>query len=139
MYNVPVVVTPLPFLKEKGYVDGENCYIIEFDCSNINEVAKKMKKRPKFNWTVPDDNYISILFPGKSTYQEKKKYRCEVEATAKYFITRTHDVELSIIKNVSRYIPEVGEKWETSYDRAHDLERKGFVNIIKEIKPKKGE
>lgn len=140
MYNVPVIVTPLPFLEEKGYKDGVNCHILKFDCSNADEIAQRLKKgKLKFKWTIPEDNYKSILYPGKSKYQERKKIRCEVEATAKYFITRTHDVELSVIKNKNRYIPEIGEKWETSWKRAHDLERKGFVNIIKEIKPKKEE
>lgn len=139
MYNVPILVTPLPFLEEKGYVDGKNCYILEFDCSNADAVAKKIKKRPKFKWTVPDDNYSSILCPGKSKYKDKQDYICLVQATAKYEVTRTHDVELSAIKEVPRYIPVHGESWETNYERAHQLERTGFVNILKETKPDKKE
>ena len=139
-YNVPIIVTPLPFLEEKGYKDGVNCHILKFDCSNADEIAKRLKDgKLKFKWNIPDDNYKSILFPGKSKYQERKRTRCEVEATTKYFITRTHDVELSIIKNVNRYIPEVGDKWETSYERAQALQNKGFVNTIREIKPNKEE
>ena len=35
--NKPVIVTPLPYLKEIGVKNDLNAYILEFDCSNIQE------------------------------------------------------------------------------------------------------
>ena len=136
---MPIVVTPLPFLEEKGYKDGVNCHIVEFDCSNVDEIAKRLKKgKLKFKWNIPDDNYKSILYPGKSYYKEMQSYRAKVKAMNKYEVMRTHDSELSVRNNVARYIPVAGEDWETSYERAKYLEGKGFVEVIEVIKPKKG-
>lgn len=41
--NVPVIVTPLPYLEEIGYKDGKTGYTLRFDCSNLNEVVEKMQ------------------------------------------------------------------------------------------------
>ncbi len=90
-YNVPTIVTPLPFLEEYGIKDGKNAYIVNFDCSNINDVAKKMLNIPKFKFNIPEDIYGEILAPSKSTYQEQLNSRWEVEATTKYKNTGTSD------------------------------------------------
>ena len=66
--NIPVVVTPLPYLEEIGVEDGKNAYILEFDCSNIDEVARKMVNIPKFEFKHLKDNYDKILAKGKSKY-----------------------------------------------------------------------
>lgn len=134
---MPVVVTPLPFLQEYGIEDGKNCYILKFDCSNIDEVAKKMTKIPKFIMKLPEDIYGKLLAPSKSTYQEKLSSRWLVAATDKYFLTRTGDSELSRIHKVDKYIPNVGEQWEVSFKRKKILYHDGFVNVIKEIKEEK--
>lgn len=66
--NIPVVVTPLPYLAEIGVEDGKNAYIVEFDCKNINEVARKMVNIPKFEFKHLSENYDKILAKGKSKY-----------------------------------------------------------------------
>jgi hypothetical protein len=66
--NIPVVVTPLPYLSEIGVEDGKNAYILEFDCSNVDEVARKMVNVPKFEFKHLEDNYDKILVKSKSKY-----------------------------------------------------------------------
>ena len=69
--NIPVVVTPLPYLKEIGVEDGKNAYIVEFDCSNINEVARKMVNIPKFEFKHLEDNYDKLFTKTKSFYNKE--------------------------------------------------------------------
>lgn len=69
--NIPVIVTPLPYLKEIGVEDGKNAYIVEFDCSNVNEVAKKMVNIPKFNFKHLEDIYGKLFTKTKSKYNTK--------------------------------------------------------------------
>lgn len=139
LYNVPVIVTPLPFLEEYGIEDGKNCYILKFDCSNVDDIAKKIAKFPKFKMKLPEDIYGKLLAPGKSTYKQQINSRYIVEATSRYMLTNTSDNELCAIRNVEnntnndRYVPEPGEQWETSYSRKEILYRQGFIKVIKEI------
>ena len=60
--NKPVIVTPLPYLEEIGVIDNVNSYIINFDCSNIKDVIKKLKNPPKFKFKKLVDNYDNILY-----------------------------------------------------------------------------
>ena len=48
--NIPVIVTPLPYLEEIGYKDGKTGYTLKFDCSNLNEIVEKIQKIPSFNF-----------------------------------------------------------------------------------------
>ena len=127
-------------MSEYGLEDGKNCYILDFDCSNVNEIAKKITKIPKEKVKLPEDIYSKLLHSGKSTYKQQLNSRFLVEATSKYIITNTSDNELCEIRNIEnntnkdRYIPEPGERWETSFSRKELLYRQGFVNVIKEIK-----
>lgn len=134
---MPLIITPLPFLSEYGLEDGKNCYILNFDCSNVNEIAKKITKVPKFKMKLPEDIYGKLLAPGKSTYKAKQNSRWLVEATSKYELTRTSDNELAVLNNKDRYIPNQGYRWETSFDRKEKLLRTGFIKVIKEIKEEK--
>ena len=118
---------------EYGLEDGKNCYILEFDCSNVDDVAKKITKKPKGKVKLPEDIYNTILVPGKSTYKQQINRRYIVEATSKYVITNTSDNELCAIHNRERYVPEPGERWETSHSRKEILYRQGFIKVIKEI------
>ena len=117
--------------------NGKNCYILNFDCSNVNDIAKKITKIPKAKVKLPEDIYGKILAPGKSTYKEQQESRWLVEATNQYFLTNTSDNELCKIHNKDRYVPEPGEQWETNYERKEILYRQGFIKVIKEIKEEK--
>ncbi len=117
--------------------DGKNCYILEFDCSNVNDIAKKITKIPKEKVKLEEDIYGKLLAPSKSTYKAKLDSRWLVEATNKYERTNTSDVELCRLHNVDRYIPKAGYQWEISYERKETLYHNGFIKVIKQIKEEK--
>lgn len=78
--NIPILVTPLPYLKEIGVKDGENAYILEFDGSNIDEVVKNITKVPKFKFKQLEDSYGSIFYDKKSSYVPNQKITVRVKA-----------------------------------------------------------
>lgn len=131
--NIPVITTPLPYLKEIGVEDGKNAYIMNFDCSNVNDIVKKIKNIPKFKFNKMEDKYSSIFFNIKSNYEEEKKMKFLVRATEKYKTTNTSDAELSARKGIVNYIPAEGEEWEVEFERKEKLESLGFVTVVKEI------
>lgn len=86
--NVPVIVTPLPYLDEIGFKEGEHGYILNFDCSNVDEVVKKMKTIPKFKFEPLEDNYIKFLAKGKSKYKIEKTKKVKVKCISGYYDMR---------------------------------------------------
>ena len=77
--NKPCILTPLHYLDELGIKDGVNCYIIKPDCSNIDDVVKRIKKVPKFTFKKLEDKYDEILVKSKSHYTPKevvKRLQC---------------------------------------------------------------
>ena len=73
--NIPVIVTPLPYLKEIGVEDGKNALILDFDCSNIKSVVERIKNVPKFKFKPLEDNYSEILFESKSKYNDPTTFK----------------------------------------------------------------
>jgi hypothetical protein len=69
--NIPVIVTPLPYLEEIGVRDNENAYIMRFDMENIQDIVDKIENRLKFNFTPLKDSYKNILKKSKSQYKGK--------------------------------------------------------------------
>ena len=92
-----------------GVKDGENCYIVKFDCSNVDEVAKKITKKPKFKFEQLKDNYDTILAKGKSKYQEELKTKVKVRCKSEFF-----DIEAQMSRNVNN-------TWYTNKVRADKL------------------
>ena len=66
--NIPVIVTPLPYLKEIGVEDGVNSYIMNFDCSNVKDIVKKIQNVPSFNFVHLKDKYNKLFAKSKSIY-----------------------------------------------------------------------
>lgn len=64
--KVPVIVTPIPSLKELG-VNDTNSYTIDFDMKDI-PVEDIYNKIPKFDYTPPKDKWDEILVHDKRTY-----------------------------------------------------------------------
>ena len=132
--DIPMLVTPLPYLKEIGVEDGKNAYIVNFDGSNIDDVVNKIKNVPTFKFKKMEDKYSSIFFNSKSKYKEEKEMKYLVEATSKYEETNTFDAELSAKHNVDKYYPKKGERWTVDFERKEKLVSLGFVNVVEEIK-----
>ena len=116
--NVPVIVTPLPYLEEIGVKDGKNAYIMEFDCSNIDSIVKRIERVPEFTFKRWKDDYMNIF--------TKKKRESSMNDRVTFTPTKTYnDVELN--KRVSRKTP-----FETTLGRAMYLEGLKLGKITKE-------
>ncbi len=118
--NKPVIVTPLPYLEEIGVKDGKNAYVMEFDCSNIDDIVKKIVDVPKFNFKRWEDDYGNI-------FTDKKKVdvfgdKVEVVAVKVYY-----DMELK--KQIM-----AGTKMKVGTERAYFLAALGIVKITEENK-----
>jgi len=116
--NKPVIVTPLPYLEEIGVRDGENAYIMEFDCSNIDSIVKRIEDVPKFKFKKWDDGYGDIF--------TKKKKTVSVDDRVIFTPKKTYD-DIELNKRVSRNTP-----FETTLGRALYLEGLKLGKITKE-------
>lgn len=125
--NIPVIVTPLPYLKEIGVEDNKNAYIMDFDCSNVEDIVMKIQNKPKFEFEQLEDNYYKILAKGKSKYKEELKMKAKVRATKRFEGIR--DAERDVM-------PKEGEEWITTKERAEFLESKGVITIVEIIEDK---
>ena len=137
--NIPIITTPLPYLEEVGVRDGVNSYIINFDCSNVNEVAKKITNIPKFEYKRLEDEYNKIFTKNKSYYEEEKKMKVKVQCIQNFY-----DLEEDERKVRSLDTPyEEPEKhpnrnvWITTKERADHLLAKGLIRIVEVIKEEK--
>ena len=109
--NIPVITTPLPYLDEIGYKDGETGYIVEFDCSNVDDVAKKIKKIPKFKFEPLNDSYDDIFTTAKSHYAKDVNTMEWVVCT---YALGFLDMEVNAWR-------QKGELWQVNKIRAYDL------------------
>ena len=126
--NIPIITTPIPYLKEIGVKDGVNSYIVEFDCSNVNEVAGKLKNIPVFKFNKLEDGYNKLFKNIKSKYEEEKNMKLKVKALQRYF-----DCELN--KEVNK-----GDEWITTRERADKLlEAPALIEVLEEVKEEKKE
>ena len=134
--NKPIIVTPLPYLEEIGYKDGQNGYTLKFDCSNVKEIANKINNIPKFNFKHLEDIYSEILTTKPSKYKEELNMKVKVKCIQNYFDNETNErkvVSLSEPYEKSEEHPNRCE-WITTKERAEHLISKGKVTIIEEIK-----
>ena len=125
-YGKQVVVTPLPYLNEKGIVDGENAIVLNFDCSNIENVVERMKKPRKVTWKCPADNYENILCESTSHYDKGEKRMKRIRVKQK-FLDMKHN-------NMLR---KIGEEFLEDDVRADDLVNRGFAEIVPEPQEQK--
>lgn len=115
--NIPIIATPLPYLKEIGVEDGKNAYIVKFDCSNVDDVAKKITSVPKFTFKKMEDKYGELFVDSKSHYEEDraKLTKC---VCARSFVDKF---------GVYHYR---GDELELDWDRASSLVDRQYVRII---------
>lgn len=122
--DIPVICTPLPYLKEIGVEDGKNAYIMEFDCSNVEDIADKITNVPKFKFKQLEDKYGELFKDVKSKYQEEKKKMVNVKCIMH---EGYDDVELG------RHI-NYQEEYVVDKVRANYLEDNNAIIILEEIK-----
>ena len=106
--NIPIITTPLPYLEEIGYKDGVNGYTIDFNCSNVEEVASKLVNIPKFEFKQLEDRYDKIFTNKKSIHKEVNMI--DVVALDTYKRMNIEDGALG-------YIPEEGEHFSITKER----------------------
>lgn len=119
--NVPVIVTPLPYLEEIGYKDGKTGYTLKFDCSNLDEVVEKIQDVPSFNFKRLEDIYGN-LFTTKETLFKEDNMKSKVICKEAYF-----DILLN------RLI-ERDETIVVDNERAEHLTSLGLVELVERIK-----
>ena len=127
-YGVPVVTTPLSVVKELP-IDDNMRIELEYDCSNVDEVAKQIfeKKVKPFNYEIPKDIWDKLLEKGESTYKEEKKMKFKVRALIKF-----NDLEENKERNI-------GDEFECSKMRCDYLLEHKAIEIVEEIKEAKNE
>ena len=108
-YGIPMVLTPCNVYKECNITENMAIFL-DFDCSNIDEVVKKMyTKKFNFSYSPPKSNWNKILGKSKKTKIEPLK-TVIVTATGE---SKKHHIKIA---DTSR-IMEPGEKFETTVDR----------------------
>lgn len=120
--NIPIITTPLPYLSEIGVKKGINAYIMEYDCSNVDEIVNNIKNVPKFNFEHLKDRYADILQESKSRYEEERTMNVKVKCIKEY-----EDMEIG--KHIN-----VGDIYEVNKIRAEYLADNNAVEILEEIK-----
>ena len=122
--NIPVIVTPLPYLKEIGYEDGKTGYTLKFECENLDEVVNKIQKVPTFKFKRLEDIYGN-LFTNKETLYKEDNMKNKVICRESYY-----DIEL-------KRIIEKEETLLLDKERAEHLISLGLVELVEIIKEDK--
>jgi len=115
--GVPLLVTPIPALKEQGLAEGKNCYFLPFEMDNI-DVKKIVNKIPKYEAYKGEDAWDKMLAKGESQYKKDLKKKVKVKPIMTYY-----DLEQD------RYV-SVNDSFETTKVRAEDLADMGLIKII---------
>ena len=121
--GTPIVVCELPYFNEIGIENGKNAIYLDFDCFNVEKVAKALTKPLKFTFEPVKDAYDKILAKGKSHYEEERNMKVKVKANEKFEGIR--DAERNVY-------PKAGDEWVTTKERAEFLQSKGVVEIVEE-------
>ena len=119
--NIPVIVTPLPYLEEIGFKNNKTGYILKFDCSNMDEIIKKIQNIPSFHFKQLKDNYGELLTNKETLYKEdnmKVRVRC---------IEPYWDIQENPNNKI---VTPLGKEWIVDKERADYLLSRGLVEII---------
>lgn len=119
--GIPIVACELPYFKEIGIENGKNALFLNKDCSNVEYVAKEMRRIFKFKFNAIKDGYDKIIMDSKSKYSEELKKITKVQGIIK---PGYYDIELK------RFI-KYGEIFETNRIRAEYLENIGLATSVK--------
>ena len=116
--GTPVLVTDLPVYHELGLKNGENSFLVDFNLDNLN-VTEIYKKRLKFNFKAPEDNYKNILDQIPTTYKEELNTIVKVVPIKEYL-----DLELG------KWVNEDTEPFEVDLVRAKYLVKQNLAKIL---------
>ncbi len=122
--NIPIITTPLPYLKEIGVEDGVNAYIMNFDGSNVQHIVDNITNIPKFNFKRMEDNYSHIFKKVKTKYKEELNMDVKVRCINGFF-----DLEFATNR-------APGDEWITKKARADVLVnwQPSLVEILEPVK-----
>ena len=113
-YGTPMVLTPCNVYKECGVTD-EMAIFLDFDCSNVDEVAEKMFTEKKhFSYSPPKSNWDKLLSSPKTAKKVKKLELITVTVSKQGSESYVKIAELN-----RRGI--AGEQFETTPERAEIL------------------
>lgn len=120
-YGVPIITTPLSVYKEFTNITDNERLILEWDCSNVDEIARQIfeKKVKPFKYEPPVDEWSKFLAKGKSTYKEELKQKVKVKAIRDY-------TDLELEKDIKK-----NDEYIVNKPRAEYLESIKFVEIKK--------
>ena len=136
--NIPIIATPLPYLEEIGVKDGKNAYIIDFDCSNVDEVAQKITNIPKFTFKQMEDNYRNIFKKSKSKYKEELNMKYKVEAILNFYDMEEQEDKYVVLPDFNKDGSKTRESqhiWIVDKQRCDYLLEHNAIKILEEIKP----
>lgn len=133
--NIPVIVTPLPYLEEIGVKDGKNAWVLNFDCSNMQHIIDNIYNIPKFEFKKLKDRYDELLSHKPSHFKEDKVMKVEVEALDTYEKFNVTDSEL-------KRVPKAGERFNITKERLNILlgnnaNGRVYVKIVEPVKEDK--
>lgn len=118
-YNVPVIVTPLPYLNEIGVEDNKNALILDFNCKNIDSIVERIEKPLKFKFEQLEDNYDKLFKASKSKYKEELERMVTVKVTQRFT-----DIKHNLTRNA-------GDEFMEELDRANQICNAGYGIIVK--------
>ena len=133
--NIPVIVTPLPYLEEIGVKDGLNAWVLNFDCSNMQHIIDNIYNKPKFVFKHLEDRYDGLLSHTPSHFKEDKIMKVKVEALDTY-------EKFNITDSGLGRIPRAGEQFEVTKERLNVLlgnndSGRVYVKIVEPVKEEK--
>lgn len=111
-YGTHTISTPQSVLKELP-IPPEANYILDWDCSNIDDVVRHIfeDELKPFTYIAPNDSWDKILVLNESQYYKDLHTFCIVEATDEYMDNNIKDKELG-------FKPQKGFRWKTTLHRA---------------------
>lgn len=134
--NIPILCTPLPYLTEIGVKNGKNAYVLEFDCSNVEELVKNIENIPKFEFKQLEDDYKNILVKSKSKYKEMKNMKVVVQALINFYDMNDKEDKFKDLSQVNKDGTPARKSqhiWIVDKERADYLVEHNAVKIIEEV------
>lgn len=127
--GTPMLVTKIPSFYEQG-MNESNAIFFDFDMSNVDECIDRMCET-KFNFKfTPKADIWGDLLVGKRKEKIIPMKMIKVRANKKWL--EGGGIPCSDLGRV----PEVGEEWVVSEERAKDLVAKGRTEIVCELESK---